>query len=350
MLAPLMAGPADLTGAVVGGGAMGALHVRVLRRVAGVGRVVLVEPDDKRRAALEREHAGLRSYPDLDAALAAEELAFACVAVPVGAAPDVARTLIAAGVPVLLEKPMAPSIEEAESLAEEAERAGVLMSIGYVERFNPAVRALQEELSRGSGGAVYHVHARRLSPFPHRDGLAGVAIDLATHDLDVMRYVCGAEPIRVFAETASAYGHAGEDLLCASLRFDNGVTGLIEANWLTPMKVRQLSVTTERGMFIADYLTQDLYLHEQPQSELEWEAIGVMRGANEGRMIRFALQRREPLLVEWERFIEAVATGGPAPVPPAEGVIALRTARAIVESGRTATPVAPAGFTQHKAG
>ena len=110
------------------------------------------------------------------------------------------------------------------------------------------------------------------------------------------------------------------------------------------MKVRQLSVTTERGMFIVDYLTQDLYLHEQPQSEPEWEAIGVMRGANEGRMIRYALERREPLLVEWERFIEALLSGGPAPVPPSEGVMALRGAHAIIASARTATPVAPEGL------
>ena len=341
-----MAESPKLTGAVVGGGAMGALHVRVLRRVAGVDQVVLVEPNAERRAALAREHSGLRCHANLDAALAAEDLDFACVAVPVRSAPEVATRLIEAGVPILLEKPMAPTIEDAEALAELAQRRGVLVSIGYVERFNPAVRALQEELARGAGGRVYHVHARRLSPFPQRDGLAGVATDLATHDLDVMRFVCSSDPIRVYAETDRAHGHEGEDLLCASLRFENGVTGLIEANWLTPMKVRQLSVTTEAGMFIVDYLTQDLYLHEQPQNELEWEAIGVMRGANEGRMIRYALQRREPLLVEWERFVEAVASNGPAPVPPAEGVLALRAARAIVESGRTATPVAPAGFSR----
>ncbi|MEX2195806.1 MAG: Gfo/Idh/MocA family oxidoreductase [Thermoleophilaceae bacterium] len=341
-----MADAQQLTGAVVGGGAMGALHVRVLRSVPQVRQVVLVEPDAQRRAALEREHSGLRCHVDLDSALAAERLDFACVAVPVGAAPGVATTLIEAGIPVLLEKPMAPTIDEAEELAELAEKSGVLMSIGYVERFNPAVRALREELARGTCGTVYHVHARRLSPFPHRDGLAGVATDLATHDLDVMRFLTGSDPVRLYAETDRAHGHEGEDLLCASLRFENGVTGLIEANWLTPMKVRQLSVTTETGMFIVDYLTQDLFLHEQPQSELEWEAIGVMRGANEGRMIRYALERREPLLVEWESFVEAVVSGGPAPVPPADGVFALGAARAMVESGRTATPVAPAGFSR----
>ena len=92
-------------------------------------------------------------------------------------------------------------------------------------------------------------------------------------------------------------------------------------------------------MFVADYLTQDLYLYEQPQSESEWETLGVMRGANEGRMIRFALQRREPLAVEWEQFLEAVTEEGEAPVAPEEGVAALAAARAIIASGQSNAPV-----------
>lgn len=332
--------PPSLTVLVVGGGSMGAMHVRVLHALDSVDSVVLVEPERERRERLLRSHPRLVAHTDLAAALQEEPLDAACVAVPAPAAPEVAIEVIDAGLPLLLEKPMAPTVEEASSLAERARGAGVLLSVGYVERFNPAVQALKAELDRGTGGEVLHLHARRLSPFPQRKGLAGVAIDLATHDLDVAGFLIGSLPVRVFAETADLGASLGEDLLCASIRYANGVTGLLEANWHTPSKVRELSVTTTGGMFVVSYLTQDLSYHEGPDAVSEWETLGVMKGANEGRMIRFGLERREPLAVEWERFLEAVATGGPAPVPAEDGIAALQAARAIVEAGVTHRPVA----------
>lgn len=328
-----------LTGAVVGGGIMGSFHVRALLERPDIERVVLVDPAEERRAALERRHGRLRSYATVGEALEHEALDFACVAVPPSLAPETASVLVEHGIPVLIEKPMGPTVRDAESLVRLAEERGVLLSVGYIERFNPAVEALREELEKGTAGRVLHMHARRLSPLPDRHGLADLVKDSTTHDLDVMRHLVGSEPQRVYAET-------GGNLLCSSLRWEDGVTGLVETNWLTPMKVRRLTVTAEGGMFEVDYVTQDLFLHEQPRSEPTWEALGVVRGANEGRMIRYALDRREPLAVEWDRFLEALATDGPAPVSGRDGLAALALAEAIVESGRTATPVAPAGFSR----
>ena len=326
---------------VVGGGTMGALHLRALLAREDVPSVALVEPDPDRGAGLVRQYGLVRNYARLDEALEREAIDLAIVAVPLGAAVEVVTALLERGVPVLAEKPLATRAADAQELADVAARSGALLSVGYIERFNPAVQALKHELEKGDAGPVYHVHARRLSAFPYRAGMAGVTIDVATHDLDVLGFVTGSSPIRVYAETAVRQGGEGEDLLCASLRFENGVTGLVESNWLTPMKVRRLTVTAEGGMYVVDYVTQDLWLHEHPRGEAEWDALGVVRGANEGRTIRFGLDRREPLVIEHERFIDAVATNGPAPVTPEEAVGVLRAAEAIVESGRTNQPVTP---------
>jgi predicted dehydrogenase len=331
----------DVRPLVVGGGMMGALHVRALLSREDVASLVLVEPNAVRRATLVRQHGRIRTYERLDEALESEQFDLAIAAVPVGAAMETVSTLLEHGLPVLAEKPMARLTSEAQGLAELAASSGTLLSIGYIERFNPAVHALKHELQKGESGSVYHVHARRLSPFPYRAGMAGVAIDVATHDLDVLSFIIGSPPVRVYAETDTRQNGGGEDLLCASLRYENGVTGLVESNWLSPMKVRRLTVTTEHGMYEVDYVTQDLWLHEHPRGQAEWETHGVMRGANEGRTIRFALDRREPLMIQHERFIEAVANGGPAPVPPEEAVAVLATAEAILESGRTNRPVRP---------
>lgn len=337
-----MSEPETITPLVVGGGTMGALHVRALLSREDVPSLALVEPDAPRAAKLARQFGRIRIHASLDRALDAEDCDLAVVAVPLEAATDAVETLLARGVPVLAEKPMARVAQDAQDLADLATRSGTLLSIGYIERFNPAVQALKHELEEGDAGSIYHVHARRLSPFPYREGMPGVALDVATHDLDVLSFITGSAPIRVYAETDVRRGGGGEDMLCASLRYESGVTGLIESNWLTPMKVRRLTVTAERGMYEVDYVTQDLWLHEHPRSEADWETLGIVRGANEGRSIRFGLDRREPLVVQHERFIEAIACDGPAPVPAEEAVAVLVAAEAILESGRTMLPVRPA--------
>jgi UDP-N-acetylglucosamine 3-dehydrogenase len=331
---------ADIRALVVGAGAMGQLHVRALLSREDIATVALVEPDADRRDLVQRRLGRIRPYESLDRALEAETFDLAVVAVPIGAAAATIRPLLERRIAVLAEKPLAESSATARELADLAEANNTLLSVGYIERFNPAVQALREELGRGDAGAVYHVHTRRLSPFPDRSGMSGVALDVATHDIDVLRFVTGQLPIRVYAETEIRERGGSEDLLSASLRYANGITGLVEANWLTPTKVRRLTVTTERGMYDLDYLTQDLWLYERASGEAEWEALGVMRGANEGRTIRFALERREPLMVEHERLIDAIRQGGVAPVPAREAVDTLVVTEAILKSGLTCAPVA----------
>jgi predicted dehydrogenase len=166
-------------------------------------------------------------------------------------------------------------------------------------------------------------------------------MDLATHDIDVMRYVTGQEVARVFAEAAAPLSGTREDLLCATLRLDDESMGLLEANWMTPTKVRQLSVLGEQGMLVVDYLTQDLMLYEHPTRATAWDQLAGMRGGGEGDMIRFALDRREPLRVQWEQFLDAVRQGGPAPVSGLDGLAALSTAQAIRTSAERHETVVP---------
>jgi predicted dehydrogenase len=329
---------------VVGLGIMGSHHLRVLNALEDVDVVAVVDPVAERRAGVERTYSGISAYGTVEEALTASpDLDFACAAVPAGHLAPVAHELLAAGVHVLVEKPMAGSVEEANALVEDAAGRGLLLGVGLVERFNPAVQALKRKVDEGVAGRIYQMHARRLSPFPDRDSLLGVALDLATHDIDVMRYVLGDDVQRVYAETAQRQHHTVEDLLCATLRFDGDATGLLEVNWLTPAKVREITVTGERGMFTVDYIMQDLRFYERPGSETnEWDALAEMRGPGEGDMVRYALMRREPLRQQWEAFAAAVRSGGPAPVSGHDGVAALSTALAIRESASLCEVVRPA--------
>lgn len=328
-------------GVLVGLGAMGALHLRVLRAMPEAELVAVVDPDPARRAAATPDGSGLTAHPTLGEALTAHELDFAGLATPVALLPELAHEALSGGLGVLMEKPMAPDEEAAAEVIADARARGQVLSVGHVERCNPAVVALKARLDGGLIGRVHQMHARRLSPFPNRHGAQGVALDLATHDVDVMRYLTGSEVARVSAETAAPLETGAEDLLCATLRLDDGATGLIEANWMTPAKVRELTVLGERGMVVVDYLRQELSFYEHPTTISEWEPLAVMRGGGEGDMVRYALERREPLRVEWEGFLAAVRDGTRAPVSGEDGLAALSVARAMREAARRGEVVVP---------
>lgn len=328
----------------MGFGAMGGRHLRILASPTrtDVQIEAVVDPDPLRLEEAMRGRADWRAYASLDEALADETLDFACVATPIRHLAPCSMQALREGLHVFVEKPMAATSGEAQLLVDEAERLGRVLTVGLVERCNPAVIALKRMLSEGHAGRVVQMHARRLSPFPNRSQMKGVALDLATHDVDVMRYISEAEVERVFAETAAGIGPGDEDLVCATLRFEGGTTGLLESNWITPTKVRQLAVTGESGMFVVDYLTQDLTFYEHPTKPSIWEPLAGMLGGGEGNVIQYALERREPLQVEWEGFVAAVCGQGSLPANGRDGVAALSTAEAIQRSGIRHEVVTPA--------
>jgi UDP-N-acetylglucosamine 3-dehydrogenase len=326
---------------IAGLGHMGSLHARVLSQIAGVEVISAVDPDPARRERFARSHPGASTHATIEAALAAGEIDFACLATPPALLAELGHAAIAAGVPVLIEKPLATTEDEALEVIHAAEQNGVLLGVGLVERCNPAVIALKERLDSGAIGRVYQMHARRLSPFPDRDSMLGVSLDLASHDIDVMRYLTGSEVVRVFAETAQRLHEDAEDLIAATMRLDNDTTGLLEVNWLTPAKVRELTVTGEGGTYVVNYLSQELYFYSHPTEPTNWDTLANMRGAGEGDMIRYALARREPLLVQWEKFLAALAHDGGAAASGYDGYAALSTARAIQRAGESHEAVTP---------
>jgi UDP-N-acetylglucosamine 3-dehydrogenase len=326
-------------GILVGLGRMGSYHLRVLRSLAGAEVAAIVDPSRERR---EMAPDGIPVFADLGDALAATPAEFACVATPAAALVESSRLALEAGLSVLVEKPMATSEEDAVALVAEAERRQAVLAVGLVERCNPAVEALRALLSEEQAGRIYQAHARRLSPYPGRESPVGVALDLATHDFDVIRFVTGNEIDRVYAETAARTGTGDGDLVSATLRLEGGTTGIVEVNWLTPIKVRQLAVTCERGMFVVDYITQDLTFHQHPQVDIEWDILRMVRGTGEGDTLRYGIARREPLVVQWERFLAALRGGGEPAARGADGRAALSIARAIEDSGRSHAPIRPA--------
>ena len=191
-------------------------------------------------------------------------------------------------------------------------------------------------MEQGELGKIFQVLCRRVGPFPDRVRDVGVVVDLGPHDLDLMRFITGAEPTRVYAETEQRIHTAHEDLLMGLLRFDNDIAGMLEINWLTPEKVREVTVLGEKGMFRANDLTQDLFFFENAAADsLTWGHLSLLKGVSEGRMVRYPIRRYEPLRAELEAFANAVLNDTATPVSGEDGLRALQLALALVESGKT---------------
>ncbi len=319
-----MSNSPPLAAAVIGLGSMGMNHVRIYGEMDGVRLAAAadISPEQRRLAAEGRD---LRAYDDYRRMLAEERIDLLSVCVPTRLHLEVALAAVERRIPLLVEKPIAASLQEGREMARAAHDAAVPLMIGHVERFNPAVLELKRQLEDGKLGRVFQVHARRTGPFPKRVRDVGVVHDLAPHDIDIMRFLLDSEVERVYAETEQRISTEHEDMLSGLLRFRNGAVGVLEVNWLTPVKVRKLSVLGEKGLFTVDYLDQELLFHPKEEAA--------------GAPTQIPLQKREPLRVELEAFVEAVRLGEPPPVGPREGLAALEIASHLVESARLGQPI-----------
>lgn len=313
--------------AVVGAGVMGMNHLRLLRDFARdevqlVGIAETHEPTLK--LAMNRFH--VAGYADYRQMIKAVQPDLVSVVVPTYLHYEVASHALDQGINVLIEKPMAATVEDARKLISLARLRGAKIAIGSIERFNPAVIEAKRRLLEGELGQVFHLHARRLGPFPPRIRDVGVSLDLATHDLEVMRYLTNAEIDRVYAETRRRIHHKYEDLILGTLQFTNGAVGMLDVNRLTPTKIRELSVTGDKGMYLINYLTQDLYFYENDFPLSTQNALSMPDGVSEGSVTRLKVQKAEPLRLEYEDVVAALRNDILPSVTGEDGLAVLKTA------------------------
>jgi len=330
-----------LRAGVIGLGAMGANHARVYGEIEGVRLVAVADTSPARVEAIARGRT-VRGYAGHRRMLDEEPLDLLSVCVPTRAHLDVAADALGRRVPLLVEKPLAASIEEGEQLRDLAAEFATLLTVGHIERFNPAVIELKRRLQDGQLGRIFQVHARRVGPFPERVRDVGVVLDLAPHDIDVMRFLLESDIVRVQAETEQRINTGHEDMLIGLLRFANGVVGVLDVNWLTPTKIRELSVLGERGMFVVDYLARDLTFFENghPREAAGDWAARHLKGVSEGPMHVLKVEKREPLRVELESFVDAVRYGTAPAVSADDGIAAMAAAEALVRAARSGEHVA----------
>ncbi len=336
----------ELRAAVIGVGSMGRNHARVYEEISRTKLVGVADVVAQTAQAVAATY-GVPAYTDYRNLLAREQPDLVTVAVPTKDHWDVVAVALDSGVHVLVEKPIAATLQEGRAMIQKAQDLNRKLMVGHIVRFSPVIRSLKEHLAQGELGKIFQIVCRRVGTFPSRVQDVGVVVDLAPHDLDTMRFITEEEIVRVFAETEQQIHTAHEDLVLGVVRFSNGIAGMLEINWLTPQKIREVVVLGERGMFRADDLTQDLYFYENADAVLtDWGHLSLLKGVSEGRMVRYPIARYEPLKAELQGFVEAVLEDGPVPVTGDDGLIALQLALALREAGRRGEMVQVGGCIQ----
>jgi predicted dehydrogenase len=200
---------------------------------------------------------------------------------------------------------------------------------------------LRRRLRAGMAGRIYTIVAQRLSPYPSRIQDAGVVIDLASHDIDLMRYLVPEPVLRLYGETMSSINSDREDLFNGLIRFKSGVLGVLDVNWMTPTKIRRLTVTAARGFLECDLLSQELSFYENETAPSQWDTLSILRGVSEGNVLGIRIPRHEPLAAELTDFVHAVRDGRAPTVTGEDGLETLRLALEFVRSGSEGRLVTP---------
>lgn len=325
-----------LRAGVVGLGAMGRRHVRVLRTLPGVDLVAAADPSPAARSAI-----GGATVGDLDELLALG-IDLCVVAAPTTAHTEIGLRLAAAGVHALIEKPLAADVESGLLITDAFEARDLVGCVGHIERYNPALRAMRLQVSRGALGDTFQIATRRQGPFPERIRDVGVVMDLATHDIDLTCWVAGSSYRRVSAFAGRPGGRPHEDLVTVSGVLQDGTLTNHLVNWLSPVKERVVTLTGARGCLIADTLAGELWLQRNQAAAAGGPAASTICAASAADAVRCAVRKREPLQLELENFRDAVLGRPASIVALRQGLAAVAVAEAVIVAAGSEASVQPA--------
>src|SRR4030042_1190626 len=299
--------------AVIGTGAWGKNHARVYKELASTELVAICDVNGERAKTIA-EQFGVKAYTSSARMLKNEEIEAVSVCTWSTNLAKEAMKALKAGRHVLVEKPMATNMKQAKELLKTAEQNDLHLTVGFLMRFIPGLQHIRGAVENKKIGELVCATARRVSEWPERIGDVGVVKDTAIHDIDVMRYIFGADPISVYAKMGSMRIKKFEDYAQIMITYADGKSAFIETNWLTPYKTRTLTVTGSDAIMRLDYITQDLWIEQQTQSVQP----------------RYPFQ--EPLKAELQHFVDCIVEKKKPIVTGEDGVRALTVATAAIES------------------
>lgn len=302
--------------AVIGAGFWGKNHARVFKELEETELIAVCDIDSEKAKNVAKQF-NVKAYTSVGKVLRRSDIEAVSVCTWSTSLANVALKALNAGKHVLVEKPMAANSKQAEKLLKTAESEGLHLTVGFLMRFIPGVQFIKKSLENGTIGQLVCATAKRVSEWPERIGDVGVVKDLAIHDIDIMRYLFGADPLAVYAKTGNMKHKKFEDYAHIMLTFEGNRNAFIESNWLTPYKTRVLVVTGSEAIVKLDYITQELTIEnakETVQPRIPWQ---------------------EPLKLELQHFVNCILGKEEPLITAVDGLKAIKIAEAALKSSKT---------------
>ena len=291
-----------------------------MRVLSELGHLVAVCDLDPSRSRVYADKYRVKAYSDVDEMLEKESPEGVTICTPASTHFAVAIKALKAGVNTFVEKPMTSTVKEAQDLIKEAEKAKKILTVGFIERFNPAITELKKMITAGGLGRPilfeYHRENRRGENIID----VGVVKDASVHDIDTARWLFGEEPRTVYARVGSVMGK-NEDFATILLGFGEERTAFITTNWVTPSRVRQLSAVFEKAVVTLDFITQEIQVHEESGTNVPKHTV------------------QEPLMLELKEYASAISDKRQPLVTGMDGLMVTRIAEAVLASSETSAPI-----------
>ncbi len=324
---------------VIGVGNMGFHHARNYAEIPNAELVAVADANAARAHEVAAKF-HCHAYTSYHEMFQQEHLDAVSVVVPTKLHYRIVMDTLRAGVHTLVEKPIAADLHQATAMLNEAYNHGLTLAVGHIERFNPVVRELKRRIQMGELGILTSIVTRRVGVIPPRVKDVDVILDMAVHDIDVILFLLGRLPNSVAAAAGSVLLSDRFDHSEIFMRFGD-IGCFVQANWITPIKIRTLSVTGSAGHAEVNYVTQQLEIFESHVAR-QFDDFGdfvVSFGTPSKKPIE--IQRQEPLRIELEEFLNTVRTGTGKIVTAEEAIHTLAVVQRIRESMNIAYQIKP---------
>ena len=307
---------------VIGVGSMGQNHARIYNEVS---KLIGVADLDEKQGKKVANRFGVKFYSDYKNML--KDVDAVTISTPTIYHKEVAKEVIDSGVHLLVEKPFADNSDDAKYILEATKGKDITLAVGHIERHNEVIKKARACIQNNEWGKILTISAKRFSSFPSRIRDVGVLFDLTIHDVDVISYLVGHKINSVFALGGKAKNNTYEDHVILSTQFDNGVIGSCETNWLTPMKVRKINITTDTCFVTIDYMKQDIKINSSSFHNLD--SSNLYKSSMEVKQDHIIVDKTEPLKNEINDFLSSIINNREPLVTAEQGLQAVK----VVESG-----------------
>jgi len=328
---------------VIGVGAMGYNHVRVLLGMEGVRLIAIADPDETTLDKVSRTFSIPHKYVSYKEMIKKHKIDVVIIAVPTKLHKRIAIDCITNGIHVFVEKPIADSISDVKEIIKIANRHKKLLMVGHIERFNPVVTKFKEFIEQGLLGDIYLVNTVRAGPYPKRIKDVSVLVDLAVHDIDIIRYLVG-EIKQVYSQLITS---GKVSIYCKSLfKIHPDINGSSEFSWVSPKRTRTIQIYGTKGILEGNYQDQTVKFYENPEGNQQSNAMDYYKdllltgSISSGKIIEYPVIKEEPLKLELEYLIDCVRRNKKIIMnTPDESLKALQVALLMLESGKKEQPV-----------